>query len=319
MSGGETKTVQKNDPYKPAQPLLKSAATAANNLFKSGDVFQPYTGSTVSPFAPQTTAGMGAIEGQANSAIGSGAMNNPMDFLTQLYQSGGMSGDMQGVADQWRKTASGDEMNSANPYFEDVLRRTLEDTSTNTNLGMSGAGRYGSGMHAGVLADRLGGISSEARMGEYNNQQGRMDAARGLLANMGQQGIQNQFGATSAMPGAWQTSQMPGADLIKLGTMNQNQNAMELADQERIWRETQAAPRQSIDWLSGIGAGIGGTGGTQTQTQQQSQSPLNTALGLGMAATSLFGNPFGAAMGGSMMGSVGANGIPTPGVNPFIR
>ncbi|MDP3971974.1 MAG: hypothetical protein Q8P61_03575, partial [Candidatus Nanopelagicales bacterium] len=167
MSGGTKETKQTSDPWAAAQPALKTGLSSAESLFGSGDLFKPYTGSTVVPFSPQTQTGMGAVEGQAQGALASGALNRPMDFFGNLFESGGMSPDQQGVADQWRTTASGSELNQFSPEFENVLSRSLGDARTGVDLSVSGAGRYGSGQHTDVLADRLGRVSSEARLGEY--------------------------------------------------------------------------------------------------------------------------------------------------------
>lgn len=294
MPGDENKTTTTSNstPWKEAQPTLKTALAGANTVYKDPNAFSAYTNSNVVPFASETQAGMGNIEDQANAAMSSGVLNNPMNFLSGLYGQGGLSADQRGVANQWRNTASGAELLNQSPEFENVLQRVLGDAGTGVNLGVSGAGRYGSGAHTDVLGRTLGGISSEARLGEYGRQLGRMDAARGNLASLGQQGVTNLFGAGEAMPGAWQTGQMPATDLMKIGAMSEDLTARTLADQERIFREKQGALRSPVEWLSAIGSGAGSLGGTQSQTTQMPSPNPFLQIGAGvLGMNSLLNNP----------------------------
>lgn len=300
MSGGsdKTTTTATSDPWKKAQPTLEKGLKGANTLYDArsgGDSpWAAYTESNVVPFSEQTQQGMGQIEGQANAATSSGALNNPMGFLGGLYDQGGLSSDQQGVADQWRNTASGSELSQTSPHFEDLLSRSLTDARTGVDLSISGSGRYGSGAHTGVLADRLGGISSAARQNEYNTQLGRQDSARGNLASLGQQGITNLFGAGQALPDAYSTAQMPATDLMKLGSMQEDLAARQKADQERIFREKQQSQLAPVEWLNAIGSGAGSLGSQQFGTSQEpSPNPFLQALGIGIGTNSLLDNPLG--------------------------
>lgn len=307
MSGGGSQTTQTAtaEPWKDAQPTIKTALSGANNVYNSGDAFKPYTGSTVVPYSQQTTQAMGSIQNQAQDALsGDNPMAKPLGFFGSMFDQGGLSNDQRGVADQWRNTASGAELLNTSPEFNDVLQRSLQDASTGVNLGMSGAGRYGSGMHTDVLGNTLGGISSNARLGEYRNQLGRMDTARNSLAGMGQQGITNQFGAASGMPGAWSASQQPATDLMKVGGMYEDLAGRTMADQLRIFEETQNAPKDRVEWLNAIGTGAGSLGGTQRQIQPGT-NPFVQALGIGLGGNSLLGNPLGSLFGGTVSPSIG--------------
>jgi hypothetical protein len=297
MGGSSKETTQAtNEPWSAAQPLLKQGIKDAGNVYKQGDAWSPYTGSTVVPYANQTMSGMNAIQGNAQDAMSSGAMRKPLSFFGSMFDNGGLSADQRGVADQWRNTASGAELLNTSPEFNDVLQRSLNDASTGVNLGISGAGRYGSGMHTDVLANTLGGISSNARLGEYGRQLGRMDTARNSLAGMGQQGIANQFGAAQGMPGAWETGQMPATDLMKVGGMYEDLAGRTMQDQMRIFEERQNAKTAPIEWLSAIGTGAGSLGGTSRQISPGT-NPFVQALGIGLGTNSLLGNPLGGLFG----------------------
>jgi hypothetical protein len=302
--GGKETTTATAAPWESAQPTIKTALSGANAVYKSGDAFKPYTGSTVVPYADQTRLGMQGIQNQSAQAMSDGSMSRPLDFFGSMFQNGGLSQDQRGVADQWRNTASGAELLNTSPEFNDVLQRSLGDARTGVDMSMSGAGRYGSGMHTDVLGNTLGGVASNARLGEYRNQLGRMDTARNSLAGMGQQGITNQFGAASGMPGAWTASQQPATDLMKVGGMDEDLAGRTMADQLRIFEETQNAPREAVEWLSAIGSGAGSLGSTQRQIQPGT-NPFVQALGIGLGGNSLLGNPLGSMLGGTVSPSIG--------------
>jgi hypothetical protein len=296
MSGdAKTVTQSNSEPWAGAQPALKTGLEDAQSIYASGTGFQPYTGSTVVPYSDQSMAGMNAIQNQATSALsGDNPMAKPLDFYSSLYDSGGLSADQQGVADQWRNTASGAELNNTSSAFNDILQRTQNDTRTGVDLSMSGAGRYGSpGAHQGVLADKLGGVTSQMLQDEYGRQLGRQDTARTSLAGLGQQGITNRFGAGEAMPGAWTNSQAPATDLMKVGSMYEDLAGRTMSDQQRIFNETQQSPLKAVEWLNAIGSGAGSLGGSQVgSSTPPSPNPFLQLLAGGLGAGSLLGGLF---------------------------
>ena len=269
---GDTKTTTQtssSDPWEEAQPYIKTGLQDAGSVYSDASAWQPNTMSTVVPYSDQTTQGMNAINSQADSAMsGPNAFSNGFNFLTDLTGNGGLTGDQKTVNDMWMKTASGDELGATNPYFEDVLKRTMGDSRDNWNLSVAGAGRYGSPAHAGTMTDRMGGISSAMRMAEYNNQQGRMDNARTSAAGMGQQGVTNMFGANAQAPQAWQNMQTPARDKMMLGSMNEDLMARVMEDQNRIFTETRDAPKTAVEWLNALAGGAGSLGGSKTGTMQ---------------------------------------------------
>lgn len=300
---GEKKTT--HDPWKAAQPALKTSLQGAEDLYASGGLFKPYMGSLVTPFSGDTTAGMGALRGSANDAMASGALNRPMDFFSSMFDSGGLSQDQQGVADQWRNTASGAELGQTSSVFDDLIRRATDTARTGVDLSISGAGRYGSGQHSDVLAHTLGGITSGMLQDEYGRQLGRQDSARANLAGLGQQGLANQFGASAALPGAYAASQQPSRDLLGLGQMQEAKDQQTLLDEFRRWQEQNTQQQKSVEWLNQIGSSTGALGGTTTQP---GPSPLTTLLGGAMGLTSLFGNPFAGMINPLTGGYFGAQG-----------
>ena len=290
--GSDTKTTTttgSNEPWDEAQPLLKTGLSDAKDLYSSGQVGTPWTGSSVVPFADQTVAGMTDIQNTAADAMANGSgMDKAYDFHSGMFDGYGLSTAQQGVMDQWGETASGSELNNLSPAFNDVMRRTLDDTRTNVDLSTSGAGRYGSGKHTDVLADAMGGISSGMRLDEYGRQLGRMDQARGNVFSGGQQGIQNQFGSAEALPGAWQSAQAPARDMMTVGSMYEDLAQRTMSDNERIFRETRDAPLKAIEWLNAIGSGAGNFGTESSSTQSPTPNPFLAALTAAAGAKDLF-------------------------------
>lgn len=319
MSGGTKKTTQESAPWAAAQPALQAGLDSATELFNSGELFKPYTGSLVTPFSSQTQAGMNALQGNAEGAIASGALNKPVDWLTSLYGQGGLSADQQGVADQWRNTASGAELGQVSPAFADAMRAVQDSARDSVNLSVSGAGRYGSGQHTDVLAKSVGDVTNRMMVDEYGRQLQRQDAARSALAGLGQQGMANMFGATAALPGAWQTAGQPAMDLMTVGALNEDLTTRQNADAYRIAQEQNQQQQKATEWLTQIGSGIGAMGGTTTQTTPGA-SPLQTLLGAGLGLTSLFGNPFASLLGPAVGGVAGAaTGAPMDIRPPWLR
>lgn len=291
MSDGQKTTTQTqtNEPWSAAQPALKTSLGEAEDLFKSGVGFQPYTGSTVVPFADQTTAGMNLIQNQATGPSAN-VTGRPASFYGDMFDTGGLSADQNAVADMLRTTAGGAELNQVSPAFQQLLDTAGGNARDAVNLSMSGAGRYGSGAHTDVLGRSVIEAQAPLMVGEYGRQLGRMDAARGSLANLGQQGITNLDMASSALPGAWTTGQLPATDLMKVGTMYEDLAGRTMADNQRITEETKRAPLNAVEWLNAIASGAGSLGGSKIGTASQpTPNPFLSLLAGGIGINSLLG------------------------------
>lgn len=131
----------------------------------------------------------------------SGLQSN-MGSLNAILKSlgaNGLTSDQDIALGNYRKTAASNFDYS--PDFQSVLDASLQDAREGVNANAAAAGRYGSGAAQGVMARELGGISSNARLGEYRDWQGRKDAANANLASLGQQGVGNLFTGNQAQQG----------------------------------------------------------------------------------------------------------------------
>lgn len=154
------KTVTKNEPWAPAQPYI------LKGLEQSGAVFdqqQPslnkYSGmqmDTYGRLAPGSEQGIMGAQGLVN------------DTLSGKYLQG-------------------------NPYLDGMLNQTRDHITNDVNGQFTSAGRYGSGMHAGILAKALADAENQARYNNYATERGyqnqAVEQAQGLMN--GSQGLLN--------------------------------------------------------------------------------------------------------------------------------
>jgi hypothetical protein len=350
--GGKQTTTSNSEPWKGAQPALNQSVKGAQDLYKAGIGGQVYSGSTVVPWSNQTTQAMGNIQNTANAntggaglsgqyqnVINQGGMNNAMQGALQGYDrtaaAGGYNAAMQDaqrgysrIQDNPFNSVQNNAINntralansqySVSPELQKVLDQTGAQVANQVNLGASAAGRYGGGLHQGAVAKNVGEIANNAILSDYQNFQGRRDAANSSLFNMGQTGINNQMGANSAIGNlgqgamsnamnanagragigqqafgnlgtAYTGMQAPNTDLMNVGAMNEDLATRLKNDELRVFNESQNKPWELLGRMNAIASGAGQMGGTQTQTQP-GQNPFLTALGYGASGAGLLGS-----------------------------
>lgn len=117
-------------------------------------------------YAPQINAAADA-QGTAYNAAQQNVTNNVMPAINQGM---GYYGDV----------LSGKYLNS-NPYLDSVIGDTNRGITNEVNSNFEGAGRYGSGAHTGVLADRIAANENALRYGNYNAERANQGtAAQGI-------------------------------------------------------------------------------------------------------------------------------------------
>lgn len=290
MSGDGGGTVntnlsESNQPWKPAQSPIKTALGDAESLYKAGIGFQPYTGSTVIPFANQTVAGMNDI--MKNADTKGGDLTKAYDFYGSTVDEGGLTAEQQDILGQWMGITKADP-STTTPEFDRVLNRMERDAADQVNLTTSGMGRYGSGTHQGVLADTVGGIADEMLVGEYVRNQNRAADARVNAAGLGQQGTANAMAAAGAMPAAYTALSAPAKDKMTIGSMYEDLATRTKGDELRIFNEANQAPLKAVEWLNAIGSGAGALGGKTSQTASKpAPNPFLQALAAATGASNL--------------------------------
>lgn len=301
MAGSKTQTsTASSEPWKEAQPALKTAIGDATNLYKSGVGFQPYTGSTVVPYAQQSMQGMNAMQGAAEGA--QGAFNQNFQNVGNAVGQGGLNQLQQQSIDRLQPFANGDMLNG-NPHLDRMITRGAEDIGSQTNLLAGSAGRYGSGAHTGVLAREIGDMANTMRYNDFNTQQGRQMDAIGSIFNAGQQQFGNQMQGTNALMNAYGGMMAPGETMQGVGANYEDLATRTMNDQLRIFNETQNAPWAALERLNAVASGAGQLGNS-TQTQAQGPSRLTSGLGGALGGAALGLGPIGA-LGGGLLGAFG--------------
>lgn len=277
FGGGSKQTTQStSEPWAGAQPALNTALTDAQSLYSRGIGAQPYTGSTVVPWSGQTQQAMGAIQGNASANMNGQGLSGQYQ---NVINSGGFNDSQMAALNNTRNLAN--STYSVSPELQAVLDQNGAKMGDAVNLSASGAGRYGSGSHQGVLASSIGDMRNNAILSDYQNFQGRKDAANSNLFGMGQQGFGNLGTAYTGM-------NAPTQDLMSVGAMNEDLATRQKNDELRIFNEQQNLPWESVSRLNAIASGAGSLGGTTRQTQP-GQNPFLSALGYGASGLGLLG------------------------------
>jgi hypothetical protein len=280
MPSGTTTTQSTNDPWKPAQNSLKMGLNAANKAFKGG--FGANTGSMVVPYAKQSMDAFGNLEGIAGANSGGQGMSGQAQ---NIINNGGFNNQQMGALNNWQNTANSNYDFNANPGSQDVLNSILRDTKDSVNLNAAAAGRYGSGIHQGRMAQDIGDQSSQFRMNDYNTFLGRKDAANSNLFNGANAGLANMQSAYGAL-------QAPEQTRLGVGSAFEDLKRRQLDDRERISN----IPWDQIGKLMNVG-NLGGQYKTTT-TQGPGPNPFLQALGgVGTAGNILFGSSPGGLLG----------------------
>jgi hypothetical protein len=149
---------------------------------------------------------------------------------------------------------------------------------------MAGMGRFAGGAHQGILTDRLGGIESQARLGQYNLERDRQAGAIGDLFNMGQQGQSNLSNSGSIYQSLLAGQDAPANSLMGLGAMKEDYAGRRRNDQLRM----ADSGLTNIQALLSAAAGAGGYGKTTAQMPAQNNGWSN-ALGMGAGGLGLLG------------------------------
>jgi len=315
---------QSRDPWAPAVPALNEALRGAMDAYRN-----TYNGPQVAGMDPNVTAGQNQILANSQNGLVSGGATSALEGLRSIFQNGGFNQYMQqgaaglqagmtgldGVQNNLNPYATGEYLKQGgNPYLDKTIGSAMQDAAQGVNAQFSSAGRYGSGANADALASRLGKISTDARMQDYNQQQqnqlqanSMLQSLQGLrgtlgsgLAGIGQQGINNLAGAGGALGQLATAQNTDAANQMGIGSQRMDY-------QQQLIDALNQAPWAKVGNLAQIAGGIGGLGGTSMGYSQGQQSGggggLGSILGGGLAGLGGLGNLFGGL--GKFMGAGG--------------
>lgn len=244
MGGGTTTQKTENKPPAWSKPLFEQSAAEASKIYASGKGGNVYQGDTTAGLGGTTLSGISGVQAAANS-------------LPATSSSGTNLLDM----------ASGKNLQSGNPFFNQALQGQLDDTAAQVQSQFSGSGRYGSGANTGVLTSKLGNIRASAMSDQYNRDTQNMLTANNLVDQSNSNLFQNQLAGSQAT--------------ISAGKL---QDAAKQAELDAALNKFQAEDNQ--DWtrlglLQSAAAGSAGNYGTNTSTQRSPSNPLSVLGGVG--------------------------------------
>lgn len=151
LSSSKSKTT--NAPWEPAQPYILNGMKQTQAVF---DAQQP----TLNKYSADQAASYGRLAPGAEQGI-------------------------QGAQGVVNHQLAGDNLNG-NPYLQKQMDLTNRDTTDAVNSQFEGAGRYGSGMHARILAQQIADSENQTRFANYSqerqNQVNAVGQASGLMA-----------------------------------------------------------------------------------------------------------------------------------------
>ena len=302
-SGGQTpvtqQTQQTRDPWAPSQIGLQTAMNNSMALFNSDIGYQPWTGATQQPINMYTQMGLtdmsNTLGGDAAAGGTQGVLAGRQLGLNQINDRG-LSPELRSLYDQ----AQGDQ----NPYLQNILDTSNRQISNKIGSSMSGAGRYGSGMHTDTAARAMAEAADPILAQDYARRQQQMQGiAEGGLQRAGQW--------AQLMPALDEAQYAPAERVATAGQFNQERAQSWLNDQMKLYNAQQAYPWEQLLRMNAVAGGAGALGGQQVGTQT---TPINqpstlqklfggAAAGAGIGGS--FGGPAGGAVGAGLGGLLG--------------
>ncbi len=255
MSFGSSKqsSTQTSAPPSWAKPGFELSGKEGIDLYKSGQGGNVYQGQRVGDLSGTTT-------GAVNRLTGAADMYNS-DAMNKLA-----TGDTSS-ATNLSNMANG-SMIGNNAAFNEALQNTLNNTASTINSNMSGAGRYGSGAHTGVMSNQLGQVATNAMANQYNQDVQNMMTANSQIdsANLGKlSGLNSLYQGYSNAAG----NQLAGGQVL-------DQNAQAKLDAERDkFAETDNRGWTRLGLLQSAMAGAAGNYGTTTGSQKSKTKGFN--------------------------------------------
>ncbi|WP_336276962.1 tail fiber domain-containing protein [Bartonella sp. CB178] len=246
----QTKT-QTNAPPIWAEDILKTASAQALDLFNKGvggNVYQGERIAGLSDITKNAISGLKKAADQYNNPALMGVLNAPTQSATNL--SNMAKGNLIG----------------GNSKFDIALQNALNKTSDAINQSVAGAGRYGSGAHAGVLADELGALATNASAQQYNQDVRNMMNANQMIDNS----WRDQINAANAF---FQGQSNAQNNALKSGVIQDTARQNALDSQYQKWMEEDNKDWNKLERLLQAGKQAAGNYGT-TSAQSVTESPV---------------------------------------------
>lgn len=278
MGGKSSTTTTENKPPAWAKPLFEQSAKEAQKLYNNDKGFNVYQGDRFAEMnATQTDAlrGLGASGDRARDAV-----YNINEFGKLATEAGGDTFAEQNL----RGIAAGNSL-MGDPLFQEMLDAQSAKIADQANFAASAAGRYGSGMHTGVLAQNVGDFRRQAVLDNYAQERNRQLQANQMLdqSRFQRMGMEGDFlNAQNAAAQQRLASILQGdQSALQAGTFRQAQNQAEIDSRMQAWKERDMEDWARLGALQAAASGAAGPYGMSTMTQQQPFNPLGLLGSLG--------------------------------------
>lgn len=121
-------------------------------------------------------ANSGKIQSLTDSTVG---MLNP--WLTDKLENGDVG--VNAARDYGVDVLAGKYLGEGNPYLDDMIGRSINDSTNATQAALSLKGLTGGSSYADIISRNAGNLSGNMRFADYNNERSRMDAAAGRASS----------------------------------------------------------------------------------------------------------------------------------------
>jgi hypothetical protein len=305
MGGGSSQQqTSKTEPWSQQQPYLTKGFSEAENIYDQGPS-EYFPGQTYTDMSPFRQAGLQGTAGIAQG--GNPLVNNASNYAANTLggqsdnpYSGILNSGVQGM----QATAGGQFLNN-NPFLDDVYNsaadKAVDEWSSTIMPGIASqfgnSGGAGTTMHSelasragGELSDSLAQLKSSIYGGNYQQERDRQTQAQSGLSNLGANlygtGVNERLNLTSQAPGLREAQYGDAAKLQEVGSQYETQQGKEIEDQINRYNYNQNAPLAALqDYMAMI---TGNYGSTSTSRTSNSGNPLNSLLGAGVTAASMF-------------------------------
>jgi len=285
--GGNQTTVQRTEPYAPAEPYLQDILGEAQNIYRSGVGRSFFPGSTVVPFANQTQE---ALNLQQAAALEQ-AQNSPLQ--AQAAQTFGQFA-MSPQSSYAGLTPQAD-------YLSGIRSNITSDVLGDVQSQFGGMGRTGTSPMAQQAVARgvtqgYAPIAAQLASQERGREQSGMES-----------GFGRQLQAAGQLPGIQQGMDMRRQQAIGqlggVGSAYENLAQRQLQDQIQRFQFGQQSPMNLLNQYAGLISPIASGLPTQYSTApSQSASGAGGAFG-GAVAGAALGTP--GIVGGALLGGLG--------------
>lgn len=278
MGGKSSTQTTENKPPAWAKPLFEQSAKEAQKLYNSDKGFNVYTGDRF--------ADMNATQQDALRGLG-GAGDRARNAVYNINEFGKLANEAGGdtYAEQNLQSIAAGKSLMGDPMFQEMLDAQSAKIADQANFAASAAGRYGSGMHTGVLAQNVGDFRRQAVLDNYAQERQRQLQANQMLdqGRFQRMGMRGDFynAQNAAAQQRLQAIMQGDQSALQAGTFRQAQNQAELDSRMQAWKENDMEEWARLGALQAAASGAAGPYGMSTMTSQQPFNPMGLIGAIG--------------------------------------